>query len=422
MKKYLSFFSTLTLMVMMCFTSCSEYGEPIGASEYSKGDGYALSGEASDGMGFLPGGSDGSGDANGNGNTQAGVVTAGEWCDLNHWAFWSRLMQDTDSAGYADKSGYWRFYTNNRVAVRVTDADGNPMVGMQVELLRSTSESQATLWRTVTDNHGFADCWVGLFQKETADAQTLRVSVGGKLMEGHPLLCPWDSTAQQTTVNTYALPIHLDAPVEMHADIAFIVDATGSMTDEINFLKSDLVDIIGKASSVRPSVKMRTAALFYRDEGDEYVTRHSDFTEKLKSTADFVGKQKADGGGDYPEAVHTALEQMLQSLSWQANHTRLAFLILDAPAHHEDKVIQSLQKSVQLCAQMGIRLIPVAASGVDKNTEFMLRFFAIATGGTYVFLTDDSGVGNSHIKATVGDYEVEQLNALLIRLIEQYTE
>ena len=78
---------------------------------------------------------------NRNGNTQAGVVTAGEWCDLNHWAFWSRLMQDADSAGYADKSGYWRFYTNNRVAVRVTDADGNPMVGMQVELLRSTSES-----------------------------------------------------------------------------------------------------------------------------------------------------------------------------------------------------------------------------------------------------------------------------------------
>ena len=52
----------------------------------------------------------------------------------------------------------------------------------------------------------------------------------------------------------------------------------------------------------------------------------------------------------------------------------------------------------------------------------MLRFFANATGGTYVFLTDDSGVGYSHLKASVGDYKVEQLNQLLIRLIEYYTE
>ena len=114
---------------------------------------------------------------------------------------------------------------------------------------------------------------------------------------------------------------------------------------------------------------------------------------------------------------------MLKDLSWDSSaRTRLAFLILDAPAHHETDVIRSLQQSVQACAQRGIRLIPVSASGVDKNTEFMLRFYAIVTGGTYVFLTNDSGVGLPHIQATVGDYEVEQLNSLIIRLINHYTE
>jgi len=401
----------LTLGANLACTSYYGDAEAVSGDLSKSGGDYSLSGEGADSPNGI-----------GSGNTEAGIVTAGEWCDLTHWAFWSGLMQNTDSTGYADKSDYWRFYTNNRVAVRVVDADGTPLPGLSVELLRSTGESQATLWKAVTDNRGLANCWVGLFQRETADASTLRVSVGGELMDGHPLLCSWDSTVQQTAINTYTMAVHLDAPVEWQADVAFIVDATGSMMDEINFLKSDLVDIINKASSVRPSMKIRTAALFYRDEGDEYLTRHSDFTEKLNTTADFVKKQSADGGGDYPEAVHSALEQMLQQLSWHAPHTRLAFLVLDAPAHHEDKVIQSLQKSIQLCAQMGIRLIPVAASGVDKNTEFMLRFFAIATGGTYVFLTNDSGVGGDHIAATVGDYEVEQLNALLIRLIEQYTE
>jgi hypothetical protein len=170
-------------------------------------------------------------------------------------------------------------------------------------------------------------------------------------------------------------------------------------------------------------VRLSETATYAVFEGDEYLTRHSDFTTEVSTTADFVNKQSADGGGDYPEAVRTALDRMLKDLSWDSSaRTRLAFLILDAPAHHETAVIRSLQQSVQACAQRGIRLIPVSASGVDKNTEFMLRFYAIVTGGTYVFLTNDSGVGLPHIQATVGDYEVEQLNRLLIRLIKEYTE
>ena len=97
-------------------------------------------------------------------------------------------------------------------------------------------------------------------------------------------------------------------------------------------------------------------------------------------------------------------------------------MLLDAPAHHNADVIASLQKSIAKYAARGIRLIPVAASGVDKNTEFMLRFFSAATCGTYVFITNHSGIGNDHIEATVGDYEVESLNELIARLIVKYTK
>ena len=164
--------------------------------------------------------------------------------------------------------------------------------------------------------------------------------------------------------------------------------------------------------------------LFYRDKGDEYVTRFSDFSFDFTTTTNFISQQKADGGGDYPEAVHTALEVGMQSLSWDRNaRTKLAFLLLDAPAHQDQEgVIASLQKSVKLYAEKGIKIIPIAASGVDKNTEFMLRFFAVSTGGTYVFITNDSRIGNDHIAATVGEYQVELLNSLIIRLINKYTE
>lgn len=415
--------SAMALAFILCLVSCSKddvFGDYDTDGRFSKSDG--LSGEI--------GGESGEVDDSQTGNSNAGILTAGEWNDLVHWSFWSRLM---NTSTYDRYSGYWQLITNNRVPVKVTDMDGKALPGVKIELLRASSGT--VVWETLTDNHGLADCWVGLYQKETVDGASLRVAVAGNMMEGVPTIYGWGTDSLTTDTvqgqnsfveelvvyNTYVLA---DAPaVASSADIAFVVDATGSMADEIEFLKSDLYDIITKAESVNPSVSIRTAALFYRDEGDDYVTRYSDFTEKVKETAAYVKEQNADGGGDYPEAVHTALEHMLQDLSWKENaRSKVAFLILDAPAHYTDTVIASLQASIKACARNGIRIIPVAASGVDKNTEFMLRFFAIATGGTYVFLTDDSGVGGSHLVATVGDYKVEQLNDLLVRLIAEYTE
>jgi hypothetical protein len=39
-----------------------------------------------------------------------------------------------------------------------------------------------------------------------------------------------------------------------------------------------------------------------------------------------------------------------------------------------------------------------------------------------VFITNDSGIGNEHIDASVGDHEVEKLADLMIRLIQKYVE
>ena len=42
------------------------------------------------------------------------------------------------------------------------------------------------------------------------------------------------------------------------------------------------------------------------------------------------------------------------------------------------------------------------------------------TGGTFTFLTDDSGVGDTHIQPTVGNYTVEYLNSMLVRIVNSY--
>ena len=137
-----------------------------------------------------------------------------------------------------------------------------------------------------------------------------------------------------------------------------------------------------------------------------------------------IKKQNAGGGGDWPEAVHTALEKSLQDFDWNEKaRARIAFMLLDAPPHQDHQgVMESVHKSIDRYAAMGIKLIPIASSGIDKETEFLLRMMASVTEGTYVFITDDSGVGGEHIQPTVGEYKVEILNDLMVRLIQKYLE
>lgn len=392
---------SVLLVAAACLAGCSK-GEMLPRGTYDLApDAMSLSEDSAKGE---------SGGEAGGGQGQAGRLTAGEWKDTDHWDFWGKLMDGQD---YGEKAGYWGFFTNNRVAVRVVNAAGKPVAGVKVALMRGGKD----LWNAVTDNDGRAELYAGLFQKEEAAAD-LSVSVAGILQEAPPVVTTW-AAEQGTALNTYVTG---SSAAPARADIAFIVDATGSMGDEILFLKEDLMDILKKARQAQGDVKFRSGALFYRDEGDEYVTRVSNFSEDFSVTINYIKEQRANGGGDYPEAVHTALETGLQKLSWSENaRTRLAFLVLDAPAHYRSEVVESLQKSIAAYARLGIRIIPVAASGVDKNTEFMCRFFAVATGGTYTFLTDDSGIGGSHIEPTVGEYKVEQLNDLILRVINAYT-
>ena len=341
----------------------------------------------------------------------SGLLTAGEWNDLEHWKFWTNIINDND---YNGKMSYWKFYPQQLVAVKVVDKNDIGVANVPVTLLNGRQVE----FTTKTDNDGYAYCWINLFHDKNQNQNDLWLIVDGVVISGQLKVSSREN--RKLNINTV---VDKDAKhPKTTADIAFIVDATGSMSDEIRFLKSDLNYIIDRAK-FESNIGLRTAALFYRDVGDSYLTRHDDFTDNVARTQEFVSRQSANGGGDYPEAVHTALEASLEKLSWdEAARARIAFLILDAPAHYEEDIIKSLQNSIRLFAKKGIKLIPVAASGVDKETEFMLRFFDLATGGTYVFLTDDSGIGNSHIKATVGNYQAESLAKLMIRLIKKYVD
>jgi hypothetical protein len=203
-------------------------------------------------------------------------------------------------------------------------------------------------------------------------------------------------------------------------DLGFLVDATGSMGDEMAFLQSEIKDIVRRISSVEPDLDIRMSVVFYRDRGDAFITKSLPFTRSADDAVTFISGTTADGGGDYPEDMNSGLEAMMRQ-HWSRDAVpQMLFLLADAPPHQYAGQDYTYHEAIQDAAANGIAIYPVAASGVDKPTEFLFRAMAVMTGGKYVFLTDDSGVGNSHEEPDIAGYKVEKLNDLMVREIRSY--
>lgn len=200
-------------------------------------------------------------------------------------------------------------------------------------------------------------------------------------------------------------------------DIALVIDATGSMGDEMEYLKEEFRAISETIEADYPNGEQRWALIVYRDEGDEYVTRVFDFTSDLDAFRGDLLAQVASGGGDYPEASHAALRDM-NELTWRtdAASARLAFWIADAP--HHASVTDVLADAIRDAQSADVAIYPVASSGVDTLTEASMRAAAQLTGGRYIFLTDDSGVGGSHLEPTIPCYFVTKLDDAILRMVD----
>jgi hypothetical protein len=212
--------------------------------------------------------------------------------------------------------------------------------------------------------------------------------------------------------------IRLASVPERHVqrlDLALVVDCTGSMGDELEYLKVEIDSIAASVHRMFPEVDPRYALVAYRDQGDEYVTRTFDFTGSLEGFRSTLSQQHASGGGDYPEAVHLALAEA-GKLSWRKEGTaRVLFLVGDAPPH--EQFFRQTIDALSALRRRAVRMYPVGASGVAEQAEFIFRAAAFLTQGQYLFLTDHSGVGNPHAPPHVPEYQVERLDRLMLRMI-----
>ncbi len=339
-------------------------------------------------------------------SAQAGTLTSGEVNDFRKWDMWNDVSEEELS----EFREVWEMNTTNRYTVQLVNSAGNPVVDAKVYLKNKNNE---IIWQARSDNTGKAELWANIYNYEKIEDYIIETERDGNtetIEDAHPF---------KEGVNI----IQTDWLCDNHKnlDILFAVDATGSMGDEIEYLQAELNDIITRVKENNKELEVRLGSLFYRDKRERYLVTKTPLSTDINQTLKFINSQHASGGGDYPEAVEVAMETAVNGFEWSEDAAaRLMFLILDAPAHEDEKTLKRLHEITARLAMEGIRVIPVACSGIERETEFLMRSTALATNGTYVFLTDDSGIGNDHLEPITDSYEVEKMNDLFIRLIGQF--
>ena len=340
---------------------------------------------------------------NGQENYSAGTLTAGEWRDIDALGEWISQFDDSEWQQYAKKRGLYAF---NVFEVRVTDGD-NDVYNAKVELYAADGET--LIYSAVTDITGRA--YLVYPEKYAEDLGVIR-SCGKEI-----------NVSAQDNGKSFDIKADKAGAELKKLDLMLMVDTTGSMGDELEYLKAELLDMVSRVAANDEALSIRVSVNFYRDEGDDYIVKYFDFRTDINECLAQIRAQHAYGGGDYPEAVHTALENAVNGHAWREDAVKLCFMVLDAPPHEEYEIQginAQIANTLTDAAALGVRIIPVASSGVDKDTECLLRSYAVMTGGTYIFLTDHSGIGNGHIEASVGEYDVEPLNECMIRVVCEY--
>ncbi len=389
--------ASLMVLGVLLAAGCGEMGSSESSGTYTGGP---SGGRA---IGDTGGGGEGGGEGGGCDGCEeipAGQLTAGEWRDLDHWSDWLDVLE-----GHADAAD-WGYDTTSRIPVRV-EGGGYPVVDARVSLLDATG---AVEWEARTDVEGAAELFAGVLGSSEGP-YTVRVEAGGEVAEV--------SDVSPSFMETLEVDLGAAWAPRRSLDLMFVMDTTGSMGDELRYIQAELRDVIERSQRESlQSFDLRTSLGFYRDSGDTYVVRSHPFTSDLDEAMSHLTGESAGGGGDWPEAVDRALAEAIDGREWRDEATaRLLFLVLDAPPHEEQEILSRLREATVAAAAKGVRIIPLSGTGIDQRTEMLLRQEAILTGGTYTFLTDHSGIGGSHIEPTLGAYDVELLNDLMVRLI-----
>lgn len=174
-------------------------------------------------------------------------------------------------------------------------------------------------------------------------------------------------------------------------ELVFCLDATGSMAGLIATAKAKIWNIVGVLADAQNSPKIRLGLIFYRDTGDAFVTKVFNLTDDIDGLYDELQKIEAQGGGDEPESVNSALDDAIRKMHWgtKRNVYRTVFLVGDCPPHMDYAEIKYPETS-KTAAKNGIIINTIKLGDDCTKAIEHFRKIAKATNGAYLHLDQDA--------------------------------
>jgi len=184
-------------------------------------------------------------------------------------------------------------------------------------------------------------------------------------------------------------PVNIPVTGRPRIDVVFVIDATGSMGDEIEVVKNKIKEMIRTIGSGQPKPHVRYGLVAYRDRGDAFITRSFPLTDKTESIVSSINELEADGGGDTPESVNEALNAALDKMQWDdsTNTKKMIFLVGDAAPHIDYQQDYDYRIECQKAKKMGIKIFTIGCSGITSSGEKEFKEIANLTNGQFDYLT-----------------------------------
>jgi hypothetical protein len=300
-----------------------------------------------------------------------------------------------------------RYDVGGRRVVTVHDRGGRPVLDATVSLVGADGKIVSTA-RTGADGR----------------AIVFGATSGGDQQQAGPSLTVTKGDATVSAPLTDLAPqvaLDLDEAVgRTKLDVELLLDATGSMGDEIERLKANMISVAERIAALPSQPDARFSMTVYRDHGDLFVTRSFDFTGDVPAFTKALGEVVAADGGDTPEDVESGLAAALKEPAWTTDDAvRLVFLVADAPPHLDYAGSTPYTASIDAARAKGVRITPIASSGLDDQGEYVFRQLAQATLGQFVFLTYGADGVSPGDETThhVDGYSAMALDDLVVQLV-----
>lgn len=209
-------------------------------------------------------------------------------------------------------------------------------------------------------------------------------------------------------------------------DLAFVIDTTGSMGDDIYEVKENMTSYLNDLND--SGIDYRIAIVEYRDfpsrTGDSsdypyHVTL--DFTSNYSTIVNSINSVDLGFGGDTEETLYSALIDGLDELSWRSDSGKAAIVMGDAPALDPEPITGytlEMVKNKMLYNKIGLS-DERSARGVFTESRSAITLFTIATSSSSDTLASFSKLASATNGKSYTAYDSADISEIISDIVTE---